>query len=109
MIVIALAVLAAATTPGGSPRKALSDCLNALVDPAVKAGTKPPEFVDVTKQNCATQKAALHDYLLRENRASGMNANASEADAKDQVQELIDRVKDKYQDWWDTQGGGKKS
>lgn len=101
MIVIALALLAEATSSTGTPRKALSECLDRLIQPAADANTKPADFVEQTKQKCTAQQVALQQFLVQQNKSDGMNASAAEADAKDQVQELLDRVKDRYQDWYD--------
>lgn len=103
MMIAAPLAMMLATAPSadavGTGRKAFSACLEAQIEPALKAKTPLADFSAALKAKCADKEAAFRTAILAADKADGMSAKDSQSDADDQVTEYVDKITAEYEDY----------
>lgn len=83
----------------GAGRKAFSACLEAQIEPSLKAKATLADFTQTLKTKCGDKEAAFRAAILAADKADGMSLKDSQSDADDQVTEYVDKISAEYEDY----------
>lgn len=83
----------------GKARQDYSACLSRFMQDALERKMDTGEYKGALKAKCADQEAAFRTAILASDKADGMNAKDSAADADDQIAEYLDKFTSEYEDY----------
>lgn len=95
MMLISLILAAAASTaPVDVPkaRKDYASCLSAVTTEAIDKKQARDAFLATLKSKCESKETAFRGALIASNKADGMKDADSAQDAKDQIDEYVDKM-----------------
>lgn len=101
MFLVAPLMMLAAAAPAtdvGSTRKAYSQCLSNLTQPALEKKMSLADFQAETKSKCADKEASFRAAIVADDKASGMKDAEAQTDADEQASEYRDKIVSEYEE-----------